>query len=73
MKKSVRRAVIAGNWKMNQNRSEAKALVEELKPLVTGVDCEVVLCVPFTDLETVGAAVKGSAIALGAKNCHFAS
>ena len=57
MKKSVRRAVIAGNWKMNQNRSEAKALVEELKPLVTGVDCEVVLCVPFTDLETVGAAV----------------
>ena len=73
MKKSVRRAVIAGNWKMNQNRSEAKALVEELKPLVTGVDCEVVLCVPFTDLETVGAAVKGSAIALGAQNCHFAS
>lgn len=73
MKKSTRRAVIAGNWKMNLNRKEAKALIEEVKPLVTGADCEIVVCVPFTDLETVGAAVKGSAIKLGAQNCHFAN
>lgn len=73
MKKSARRAVIAGNWKMNLNRKEAKALIEEVKPLVTGADCEIVVCVPFTDLETVGAAVKGSAIKLGAQNCHFAN
>lgn len=73
MKKSARRAVIAGNWKMNLNRKEAKALIEEIKPLVTGADCEIVVCVPFTDLETVGAAVKGSAIKLGAQNCHFAN
>lgn len=73
MKKSARRAVIAGNWKMNLNRKEAKALIEEVKPLVTGADCEIIVCVPFTDLETVGAAVKGSAIKLGAQNCHFAN
>lgn len=73
MKKSARRAVIAGNWKMNLNRKEAKALIEEIKPLVTGADCEIIVCVPFTDLETVGAAVKGSAIKLGAQNCHFAN
>ena len=34
MNKSVRKAVIAGNWKMNKTRPEAKALLEELKPLV---------------------------------------
>ena len=32
MKKTVRKAVIAGNWKMNKTPSEAKALIEELKP-----------------------------------------
>ena len=31
MKKTVRKAVIAGNWKMNKTRPEAKALLEELK------------------------------------------
>ena len=34
MNKNLRAAVIAGNWKMNKTRPEAKALVEELKPLV---------------------------------------
>ena len=34
MNKNLRKAVIAGNWKMNKNRAEAKALIEELKPLV---------------------------------------
>lgn len=71
MKKSVRRAVIAGNWKMNNNRKEAKALIEELKPLVNGVDCDVVVCVPFTNLETVLSAAKDSNIKVGAQNCHF--
>ena len=31
MNKNVRKAVIAGNWKMNKTRPEAKALLEELK------------------------------------------
>ena len=37
MKKTVRKAVIAGNWKMNKTRPEAKALLEELKPMVADV------------------------------------
>lgn len=72
MNKNLRNAVIAGNWKMNKNRAEAKALVEELKPLVAEADCGVVVCVPFTDLETVLAATAGSNIHVGAQNCHFA-
>ena len=39
MKKAVRKAVIAGNWKMNKTRPEAKALIEEMKPLVANAGC----------------------------------
>lgn len=72
MKKEVRRAVIAGNWKMNLDRKAAKDLIEEMKPLVSGMSCEIVVCVPFTDLEVVGTAIKGTEIRLGAQNCHYA-
>jgi len=71
MNKSLRKAVIAGNWKMNKTRPEAKALIEELKPLVANAACDVVACVPFTNLETALDAAKGSNIKIGAQNCHF--
>ena len=41
MNKAKRAAVIAGNWKMNKSRAEAKALVEELRPLVENAGCGV--------------------------------
>ncbi len=72
MNKTVRKAVIAGNWKMNKTRPEAKALLEELKPLVKDVQgVEIVACVPFTNLETALEATKGTNIKIGAENCHF--
>ncbi len=72
MNKALRHAVIAGNWKMNKNRAEAKALIEEMKPLVKDAGCDVVICVPFTNLETALAATEGTNIKVGAENCHFA-
>ena len=72
MKKDIRRAVIAGNWKMNKTRPEAKELIEALKPLVKDAGCEVVICVPFTNLETAVELTKGTNIKVGAQNCHFA-
>ena len=72
MNKAVRKAVIAGNWKMNKTRPEAKALLEELKPMVADVKgVEIVACVPFTNLETALDATKGTNIKIGAENCHF--
>ena len=65
MKKSVRKAVIAGNWKMNNARPQTKALIEELKPLVKDAACDVVVCVPFTNLETAVELCKGSNIKVG--------
>ncbi len=71
MNKSVRRAVIAGNWKMNKTPAETAALINEMKPLVKDADCDVVLCVPFVDIATAVEAAKGSNIKIGAENCHW--
>lgn len=72
MNKAIRQAVIAGNWKMNKTRPEAKALIGELIPLVKDANCGVVICVPFTNLETALDTTKGTNIKVGAENCHWA-
>ncbi len=64
--------VIAGNWKMNNTPAQTTALIEELKPLVAGAACDVVLGVPFVDLPAALAAVSGSGIGVAAQNCHWA-
>ncbi len=71
MRKDLRQAVIAGNWKMNKTRPEAKALIEELKPIAQDKTCGVVICVPFTNLETALSLTEGTNIKVGAENCHF--
>ncbi len=63
--------VIAGNWKMNKTPAEATALINEIKPLVAGATCDVVVGVPFVDLPAALEAVKGSAIGVAAQNCHW--
>ena len=68
----MRKAIIAGNWKMNLTPSQGVELVNELKPLVKDAECDVVVCVPATDIDAVGKAIKGSNIKLGAENVHFA-
>ncbi len=68
----ARKPIIAGNWKMNNTIAETKALVEELKPLVAGAKCDVVICTPYTDLATAVELTKGSNIKVGAENVHWA-
>ena len=71
MNRRYRKTIIAGNWKMNKTPSEAKALIEEMKPLVKDADCDVVLCVPFIDIPAAVEAAKGSNIHIGAENIHY--
>ena len=73
MNKALRKAVIAGNWKMNKTPSEAKALITELKPLVANADCDVVICVPYVDLQVALEETAGTNIKVGAENCHWAA
>ena len=68
----MRKAIIAGNWKMNNTAAQGVELVEALKPLVADAECDVVVCVPFTDIPAVSKALEGSNIRLGAQNVHFA-
>ena len=68
----MRKAIIAGNWKMNKTPDEARALVEALIPLVADAECDVVVCPPFVDLCPVSKAIKGTNIHLGAQNIHWA-
>ncbi|NLC73633.1 MAG: triosephosphate isomerase, partial [Clostridiales bacterium] len=65
-----RRKIIAGNWKMNKTPSEAKELVEMLKPLVDNKDVDVVYCVPAIDIVPVVEAVKGTNVEVGAENMY---
>ncbi|NLW78131.1 MAG: triose-phosphate isomerase [Ruminococcaceae bacterium] len=71
MDKNKRRAVIAGNWKMNKTPAEAAALMDALLPAVAGAGCDVVVCPPFVALPAVLDKARGSAIAVGAQNVHF--
>ena len=71
MDKAKRKAVIAGNWKMNKTATEAAALIDELIPAVKDASCEVVICTPYTDLVTAVAKTKGTNIHVGAENVHF--
>ncbi len=73
MDKSLRKAVIAGNWKMNKTPDETKAIINEMKPLVADADCDVVLCVPYIDIFAAQEAAAGSNIKIGSENCHWAA
>ena len=71
MDKAKRKAIIAGNWKMNKTATEAAKLVDELIPAVKDASCEVVICTPYTDLVTAVEKTKGTNIHVGAENVHF--
>ena len=67
----MRRKVIAGNWKMNMLPNEAISMITNLAPMVKEADCEVVLCVPYTDLFYSLLTAQGTNIKIGAQNMHF--
>lgn len=57
---------------MNKTRDEAVDLVGDLKEMLADVgDVEVVVCPPFTALDAVREALRGSNIELGAQNMHW--
>ena len=73
MDKSKGQVVIAGNWKMNKNAEETKALLAEMTQTIKEADCKVLLCVPAINISTAVEATKDSIIEIGAQNCHWAA
>ena len=67
----IRKKLIAGNWKMNKTSADASALLQEIVTEVgKQADVDVVVCPPFTSLETAAKVLDGSTVKLGAQNLH---
>ncbi|OKH14117.1 triose-phosphate isomerase [Fischerella major NIES-592] len=69
----MRKIVIAGNWKMFKTQVESQEFLKGFLPTLedTPQDREVVLCVPFTDLNVLSKSLHGSRVQLGAQNVHW--
>ena len=67
----MRRKVIAGNWKMNMLPNEAISFINGLEPQTKSTNCEVILCVPYTDLFYSLLTAQGTNIKIGAQNMHW--
>ena len=68
----MRRAMMAGNWKMYKTPAETKAFFEVFNPLVAGAtDRDIVLCPPFPDLHAAVTETAGSNVAVGAQNLYW--
>jgi triosephosphate isomerase (TIM) len=68
---SSRKKLIAGNWKMNKTAADGALLAQELVAAIGKQPAvEVVLCPPFTALESVAKALDGSLLKVGAQNLH---
>lgn len=67
----MRKNIVAGNWKMNTTLDEGVELANEINNALKGkkVNCDVVICVPFTHLTSVNAVIEPELIGLGAENC----
>lgn len=67
----MKKNVIAGNWKMNKTPKETKVLISEIIPLVKDAKCDVLICVPYVDLQIALEMTNGTNIKVGAENCHW--
>ncbi len=68
-----RKALIAANWKMYKTPAEAKAFVDAFLPMVAGHTRDEIALFPSPVLlPTTIPACKGSNVAVGAQNIHFA-
>jgi triosephosphate isomerase len=69
----MRKKVIAGNWKMNNDLSESQNLISKLISGLSNekVNCDVIVCPPFTSLSEANSLLKKSIIKLGAQNMYF--
>ena len=69
--KTMRKKIVAGNWKMNLNLQEGVALAKELNGALKAEkpNCDVVICTPFIHLASVAQVIDPALVGLGAENC----
>ncbi len=70
---SERKPIVAGNWKMHNDRDETRTLIRQIiqngKNL--GQNCEVIIAPPFTSIACAAKEIENSAIKLGGQNIFW--
>lgn len=69
--KTMRKKIVAGNWKMNMNLQDGVALAKEINEALVAdkPNCDVVICTPFIHLASVAQVLNAEVVGLGAENC----
>lgn len=71
----MRQKIVAGNWKMNNDKSETKALIKGIKKAIKKLPLEntrVIISPSYINLSSAVKRVKGSKIEVAAQNMHQA-
>jgi len=66
----MRKNIVAGNWKMNNDMSQTEALLEQLKKEVVPTNVTVMVAPSFTNLYHAFQSVKQHPITVAAQNMH---
>ncbi|MGB1308408.1 MAG: triose-phosphate isomerase [Oceanihabitans sp.] len=69
----MRKNIVAGNWKMNNDLPQTEVLISELKKQTQTSNAEVMVAPTFTNLWHAFEALRASTIEVIAQNMHFAS
>lgn len=67
----MRKQVIAANWKMNMGQQKTQEFLEQYIHINNTSGVDVIICPPFTSLQTAKNILSGTGIKLGAQNMHF--
>ncbi len=69
----MRKKIIAANWKMNKDVNETSEFFSALQKEMNGYNgtVEIVVCPPFTALQTAVKASQGTRFKIGAQNLHY--
>ena len=68
----MRKQIVAGNWKMNNDYVVSELFVAKLLKALKHTTTEVIIAPPFTSLLASSNSVKGSQVIVAAQNMHFA-
>jgi len=72
MNRKYRKAILAGNWKMNKGPAETRAFFAAVKGWEKPQKTTAVICAPALDLYHAVKAAKGTSVEIGAQNLHHA-
>ena len=72
MNRRYRKAILAGNWKMNKGPAETREFFSAIRGWEKPTKTTAVICAPTLDLYQAVKSAKGTGVEIGAQNVHHA-